>query len=147
MRFRRADIDDLDDVVALHGEFYRHGSYPFDEAENREAARVLLETPAYGQVWVAEEEGSVVAYFALAFGYSLEFRGRDAFLDELYVTDAWRGKGLGGEALTIAEEACRAEGIRALHLEVERDNLGAIELYRRRGFVEHTRYLMTRKLQ
>jgi ribosomal protein S18 acetylase RimI-like enzyme len=41
------------------------------------------------------------------------------------------------------EEACRDHGITALHLEVERTNLRAAALYRRLGFRDHDRYLLT----
>ncbi|HYS78429.1 MAG TPA: hypothetical protein VEO94_06295 [Candidatus Dormibacteraeota bacterium] len=35
-------------------------------------------------------------------------------------------------------------GVRALHLEMERGNVAAQALYRRHGFADHDRYLMTR---
>lgn len=57
-----------------------------------------------------------------------------------------RGRGLGREALQLMEQACRKAGVRARHLEVERGKEGAIELYRRMGFVDHARHLMTRLL-
>jgi GNAT superfamily N-acetyltransferase len=144
MPFRRATVADLPAFMELHAAFYAEDGYPHDEVEHTEAARVLLETPTYGQVWLAEADGRVVAYFVLVFGYSLEFRGRDAFLDELFVAREWRGRGLGTEALDLAEQLCRAEGIKALHLEVEREKPRTVELYRRKGFEEHSRYLMTR---
>lgn len=132
--------------MELHRAFFAEDGYPHDDAAMTEAARVLIETPSYGQIQVAEAEGRLVAYFVLAFGYSLEFLGRDAFLDELYVAPAWRGRGLGQQALDLLEAACRAEGIRAVHLEVERAKPRTIELYRRRGYYEHSRYLMTRMI-
>jgi ribosomal protein S18 acetylase RimI-like enzyme len=36
--------------------------------------------------------------------------------------------------------------VRALHLEVDHTNEAARRLYRRWGFVEHDRYLMTRRV-
>jgi diamine N-acetyltransferase len=78
-------------------------------------------------------------------GYSIEFGGRDAFLDELFVSADSRGRGLGTRALEVAAEACREAGIVALHLEVDHANTAAQRLYRRHGFVDHDRYLMTRR--
>jgi len=57
-----------------------------------------------------------------------------------------RGKGVGKLALAFAEDACRALGVRALHLEVERANAAAYGLYRKVGFVDHERYLLTKRL-
>lgn len=144
--FRRATIGDLDALMDLHRAFFAEDGYPHDDAAMTEAARVLIETPSYGQIHVYESDGAIVAYFVLGFGYSLEFLGRDAFLDELYVAREWRGRGIGQQALDRVEEACRTEGIRAVHLEVERAKPRTIELYRRRGYYEHSRYLMTRML-
>ena len=48
--------------------------------------------------------------------------------------------------MAFAETQCRAVGVRALHLEVERDNTNARALYRKVGFVDHDRYLMTKRI-
>jgi len=82
----------------------------------------------------------------VTFGYSLEYGGRDAFIDELWVHERVRGQGIGTRALHMAEAACREQGIQALHLEVERTNAVAQQVYRRAGFVDHDRYLLTKRL-
>jgi len=110
------------------------------------AIRDLIANPALGALFVVEMSDRIEAYLVVTFGYSLEFGGRDAFVDELYVAPSARKKGLGTAALDTAEQACRAAGIRALHLEVERINLRAKSLYDRRGFYEHSRHLMTKLL-
>lgn len=145
-RFRRADEADLDVLVELMGAFYAGEGYPFAEAEARPAMRELVREPRHGGVWLAELDGRAVGYLAVALGYSLEFRGRDAFVDELFIEAAHRGRGLGSEALEVAERFCRESGVRALHLEVERENPKAQELYRRSGYSDHDRYLMTKRL-
>ena len=89
---------------------------------------------------------AVAGYLVVCFGWSLEFQGRDAFVDELYVREAFRGQGLGTRALEVAADLCRASGVRALHLEVERRNTRAQDVYRRAGFVDREYYLMTRRL-
>ncbi len=48
--------------------------------------------------------------------------------------------------MQIAEAYCREHGVKALHLEVERHRQSAYELYRRAGFEDHDRYLMTKLL-
>jgi ribosomal protein S18 acetylase RimI-like enzyme len=49
-------------------------------------------------------------------------------------------------ALEIAEAYCRAAGVNALHLEVESHRETALELYRRGGFADYGRFLMTKWL-
>jgi ribosomal protein S18 acetylase RimI-like enzyme len=62
----------------------------------------------------------------------------------LFVEPQWRSQGIGSQALDFAEEQCRSRGMKALRLETDRENARAVALYRRRGFVLHERYLMTR---
>ncbi len=85
-----------------------------------------------------------MGYVVLTFGFSLEFKGRDAFVDEIYFRESHRGRGLGRQAIDLLVETCRSLGVRALHLEVGRENDSALEFYKRNGFVNHGRSLMTR---
>jgi len=144
---RPATPADLEAVLALHRAFFAEDGYPFREEESRANLAWLLSDPRLGRLWVMDEEGEVIGYLLLAFGFSLEFRGRDAFVDELYVAPGHRGRGHGKRALAVAADACRELGVRALHLEVERYKEGARELYRRSGFVDHDRYLMTKWIE
>lgn len=145
---REATERDLDGVLALMRLLYQADGYPFDEAEARRAVTGLLADRALGRLWVVDDGGDEIAgYLALTFGYSLEYRGRDAFVDEVVVAEGHRGRGLGTALLERAEAECRAESVRALHLEVERGKDATIGLYRRLGFEDQGRLLLTRRLE
>jgi len=49
--------------------------------------------------------------------------------------------------MEFVEAASRELNINALHLEVERANLPARDLYQKFGFEDHARYLMTKLLK
>jgi GNAT superfamily N-acetyltransferase len=115
--------------------------YPFEREAAQAALRPLLCDGSLGRVWLFRDGGKAIGYFVLTLGWSLEYLGRDAFVDELYVSPAHRGRGLGSRALDLIDEACREIGVQALHLEVERENLEARRLYLRRGFSENDRSL------
>lgn len=87
-----------------------------------------------------------MGYIVLAFGFSFETGGRNAFIDELYVAPEHRGKGIARRALEFIERAGQEAGVKALHLEVSRDNYKALGLYDRASYVNHDRYLMTKQL-
>lgn len=53
--------------------------------------------------------------------------------------------GIATQLLDLAEIASRGHNAQFLHLEVSKGN-PAIELYRRRGFLDHQRYLMTKRI-
>ena len=145
--FRRAAPRDLGAILALQREYYSGAKYPFDEPVARAALRTLLRRRSVGAVWLAEDGDGPFAYVVLTAGYSLEYHGPDAFVDELFVRESHRGGGIGAQALAAVEAECRRRGIRALHLEVEEDNPAALALYRRHGFEEHRRRLMTRLIE
>jgi ribosomal protein S18 acetylase RimI-like enzyme len=145
-RFRQASAGDVDDILGMMRGYYEQDGYTFVENEARAAALMLINDPSLGRLWVTCDGGTVVGYVAVALGFSFEYRGREAFVDELYIAESHRGRGLGGEALEIAEAYCRGAGVNALHLEVEGHREQALELYRRRGFDDFDRYLMTKWL-
>lgn len=88
----------------------------------------------------------ITGYLVVTLGFSLEYGGTDAFIDEVYLEPAARGRRLGTMAFQLAEDWCRSRGVRALDLEVEHDKLDAPRLYLRLGYNEHQRHLMTKML-
>lgn len=144
--FRPATESDLDAIVEIMRSYYAEDRYCFVEKDARLVTLELIRDKSIGCLWVADDSGRVVGYLAVTLGFSLEYRGRDASVDELFVEPASRGRGLGLEALKTADEYCRELGVNALHLEVERHRTPALELYRRFGFVDHERNLMTKRL-
>jgi GNAT superfamily N-acetyltransferase len=135
---------DRDRVVAMMAQLYAHGDSAFDLARARQATEALLREPEFGGVWMIEVDGSLAGYIVVLLGYSLEFGGRFGLLDELYVAESHRGRGLGASAIEFAGEQCRARGWQALRLEVGQENLRGQALYRRAGFYMHDRFLMTK---
>lgn len=143
---RLAGAADVDTVAALMREFYAESGYPLDAARARAAIAALAGDERLGRLWLVEHEGQAVGYLALTFGWSLEYHGRDAFVDDFFVRAAFRGRGLGTRVLAAVEEQARALGVQALHLEVERGNRAGQALYRNRGFHDQDRQLLTRRL-
>ena len=144
--FRVAGPSDTDALVEMMRDFNAHERIAFDEPAVRAVLAQLFANDAYGLACLILLGGEVAGYVVVAFGFSVEFRGRDAFVDELFVKDGFRGRGLGSAAVRFAEGLCRERGVRALHLEVERQNTGAQSVYRRAGFTDHDRYLLTKWL-
>src|SRR5260370_23426367 len=94
----------------------------FDETALRGAFRQFLTLPAFGQVWMLCEGSKTVGYVALTVGFSFEFRGHDAFIDELYIDVAYRRRGYGRPALSLSQARARERSVRAIHLGGERGN-------------------------
>lgn len=120
---------------------------PFHEGKVCTALKNFLAHPEFGGSWLISSRGQIAGYVILTLGYSFEYRGRDAFIDELYIEPEFRRMGLGRRAMEFVEEQARALGVNALHLEVDRSNDAAFELYRRVGFTSHGRHLLTKWLR
>ena len=138
---RIAASSDLKELVSLVGQYHLFESIN-STAQEREAALVPLVTgnAETGFIAVAEANETMVGYVAVCYGYTIEFGGRDAFVDEFYVTEAMRGAGAGSELIKLAKKEARKSGVLALHLEVSTDNVLAKRLYKRLGFQERDRF-------
>ena len=88
-----------------------------------------------------------VGYLVLALGYSSEYGWRDVFINKFFILEQHRRKGLGKLALRHAEKVAREYKVKTIHLEITRHNTSVIDIYRRGGFVDHGRYLMTKRVQ
>jgi len=124
--------------------YYAFDGIPFDAVKQRGGLSGLMANPQHGYVWLIEWDGAVVGYMAVCFGYSLEFGGRDAFVDEIYLLPEARGKGIGRQAMAVMLETCRTNGIQAVHLEVSAENEAAVAYYEKSGFTRRDFSLMSR---
>ena len=142
MDVRRAGPGDAADLMPLVRAMHEHEGLP-TQAWTERALRELLADPRQGFVLVAGGQAPV-GYAVVGYGFSLEFAGRDAFVDELFVAPGSRAKGLGKILLAEIERLSALDGVKALHLEVDHANEHARRLYAANGYQGHPRHLMTK---
>jgi ribosomal protein S18 acetylase RimI-like enzyme len=143
---RRATADDVTTLVGLMVAYYTEAGHPVDGPHAAQTFDIVLADAALGRVWIAAQHGAPVGYIVLTLGFSLEYGGRDAFVDDLFVHIEARRRGAATALLDAALKEAGALGVRALHLEVEGSNTGAQRLYERHGFRDNGRQLLTRRL-
>lgn len=134
VHYRSAQPETIEKLLTLIEELYALDGHRFDPCKARSAIAGLMENPLYGRAWMIEVDGTLAGYVVVTFGYSIEYHGRDAILDEIYLREPFRGQGIGTQTITFVENECRQLGIHALHLEVMTDNPKARALYRRLGY-------------
>jgi ribosomal protein S18 acetylase RimI-like enzyme len=145
---REATAEDVDALLRMMRRLAEHPPVlPFDEGEVRAALEKFLGNAELGQAWLLWLGEKPVGYVVLTLGYSFEFRGRDGFVDELYIEPEFRRRGLGRRAMEFLERKARELGVNAMHMEVDRGNEAAAELYRRAGYADQGRHLMTKWLR
>jgi ribosomal protein S18 acetylase RimI-like enzyme len=141
----RVCVEDAQILLGLAREFHREDGHPLDRA-GEEAVGLIAVGDPFARAWLAREQGEVVGYLVITLGFSIEYGGRDGFIDDFFVAPKARGRGLGKTMLDFALAQAKQLGIRTLHLEVEPGNDPALELYRSAGFEETGRRLMRCRL-
>lgn len=144
--FQLLSEDDINLLLGMMREFYSQQEMRFDEGIATAAARKLMDNPKLGQIYLIFRGTELAGYFALTYCFSLEFHGRFALLDELYIREAFRRQKLGRAVAEFAENVCRQARIKALRLEVGKMNTVAQALYEAAGFARDERFLYTKWL-
>jgi len=137
----------LDALLPLCAAFHAEEGIASTEETRAAALLPLLEGSPYGAVYIIGPARAPIGYIVICFGWSVEFGGLDAIVDELFIRPSVRGRGIATEALVTLPNALAAYGLRAIHLEVSRDNEAAVKLYKRAGFAPRDSYMfMSRTL-
>lgn len=89
------------------------------------------ENPLFGLL-VAEVDGRIVGMSLYYFRYST-WKGKRLYLEDLIVTESWRGKGLGEALLNATIERAREEDCTGLMWQVLDWNEPAITFYKKFG--------------
>lgn len=121
--------------LQLAQEFYQTNavlhSIPVSHMEN--TFEELMRSEEYAEAYIFEVDEEIAGYALLAKTYSQEAGGRIIWIEELYVRDSFRSKGLGKQFFEYLDNNMAEETAR-VRIEVERTNDGAISLYKKIGY-------------
>jgi GNAT superfamily N-acetyltransferase len=130
---RPANVDDcavLRTMIRELAEFER--LLEFATIREEELARDGFgENPRF-RALLAEWDGETAGY-AVFFGYFSTWAGRALYLEDLFVREKYRGRGIGKELLGAVARAAVEDGCYGIHWEVLDWNQKAIELYKALG--------------
>lgn len=93
----------------------------------------MMRSDVYVQGYMLVCDGNNVGYCVTMKTYSVEAGGITIWIDELFVLEEYRSKGLGRELFKYIEENGDKK-LRRIRLEVELENGRAISLYKKMGF-------------
>jgi len=77
---------------------------------------------------------------------SMCYRDNRADIESLFVIEEYRGQGVGKTLITKLENAFYERGIRHFHISVNVNNVNALSLYRKIGYVESGEILLEKSL-
>jgi len=136
-----ATPEDAARLFPLVAAFHTERGFETTEEQQGAALTPLLEGTPHGAVWLIGPRKAPVGYIVVTFGWSVEFGGLDAIVDELYIRPAVRRRGMGFEALNGIAKALKDAGVRALHLEADRDDEDVHRFYARARFKARENYM------
>lgn len=84
------------------------------------------------RAYIIEDEGEPAGFALVSHSFATEVGGPVVMLEDLYISEACRGKGLGGKFMRFLESS--NPGVKRFRLEVTKENIGAIGLYSRLGY-------------
>ena len=100
--------------------------------------RALLDDPEGGSVLIAEADGDVVGVLSASWQRAIHVPGIYATIQDLWVDEAWRSRGVGAELVEAIASQARTRGVGRLEVGLPRETFAAIasteSFYRRNGF-------------
>ncbi|NEQ51821.1 MAG: GNAT family N-acetyltransferase [Leptolyngbya sp. SIO3F4] len=139
---RLATIDDLPMLLPLVKAYHQFEGINLTDTGRENAITALLSNSSLGYIWLVTIDNQNIGYIALTLGYSIEFGGKDAFIDEFYIEPEFRGRGLGQQTLKAIQQEARLYKIRAIHLEVAHTNKEAQRTYTQANFQARNKYML-----
>ena len=127
--------EDREDYIRFSTEFYNSSAVdkPVPKAHFGQGFDEMMRSDVYVQGYMLVCDGNNVGYCVTMKTYSVEAGGITIWIDELFVLEEYRSKGLGRELFKYIEENGDKK-LRRIRLEVELENGRAISLYKKMGF-------------
>jgi GNAT superfamily N-acetyltransferase len=136
---RQADDGDVEGVAtavaSLLGELGGRMPAP---AEMEAEVQALLDDPQGGSVLIAEVDGKIVGVLTASWQRAIHVPGVYATVQDLWVDEGWRSRGVGAELVEAIASQARTRGVSRLEVGLPRETFAAIasteSFYKRNGF-------------
>lgn len=142
IEFHPLKESDIETIVLMMQDFYAIDNYPIQRDTTKELFQTFIKDESLGNCWLISHEEKIVGYVILTYIFSFEYQGTIAFLDELYLNEKARGKGIGKNALEFIYKEALKKDLKLIYLEIESHNEVAKKLYLSNDFIIHNRQMM-----
>jgi GNAT superfamily N-acetyltransferase len=147
---RQADDGDVEGVAtAVASLLDELGGRMPAPAEMEAEVQALLDDPHGGSVLIAEADGEIVGVLTASWQRAIHVPGVYATVQDLWVDEDWRSRGVGAELVEAIASQARTRGVSRLEVGLPRETFAAIasteSFYKRNGF-EHLGPRMRRLL-
>jgi GNAT superfamily N-acetyltransferase len=129
-------------IIGLARQFWNEAGETFARRQE-DALRTLMVDASLGRAWLALYRGEPVGFAVALYRHSIGYGGRVALLDDLYLVERVRERGLGRRMLKALSADLEAFGLLQLHAFAPR-NSAAASLYEGEGFLRSQMQLYER---
>ena len=142
IEFHALKETDIEIIVPMMQDFYAIDNYPIEIDTTKKLFQTFIDDRNLGQCWLISSNSNVLGYVILTYVFSFEYQGRIAFLDELYISENARGKGIGKITLDFVHNQALLNNLKLIYLEIEPHNKIAKTLYLSNDYNVHNRQIM-----
>lgn len=133
--FRKATFEDIPKLCELLAILF---SQEVEFAPNTDNQRIaltkIIENDSIGDIYIAEEDGAIVAMVNILYTVSTALGGEVAILEDMVVERACRGRHIGSALLDYAISQTKEKGCKRITLLADGDNARAHRFYEQKGF-------------
>jgi GNAT superfamily N-acetyltransferase len=129
VEIRKATTNDFEAVYGLLKAFAHFIQTPEKLLTTPEQ---MKEDAAFFQCYIAVEDGNIIGFATYFFAY-YSWSGKAVYLDDLYVTEAHRGMGIGKQLLHTVIRTAKENNCRKIKWQVSKWNSKAIGFYKSLG--------------
>ena len=132
---RKVSIQDKEIFIKMMREFYTSPAVITNGSEKifESNFKNCVEGSNFVEGYIFEVEGEIIGYGLLAKSYSTEFGGECIWIEDIFIESEWRGRGYGSKFIEFVKKLYPDK---ILRLETEKENFGALDLYKNFGFKE-----------
>lgn len=133
LNIRKIEKADKEMFFELSEEFYNSNAVlsPIKKEYHINTFDELMRSNEYLDCYILEYDGKIAGFGLLNFSFCHEAGGKIVWIEELYIRESFRGLGIGTEFFGFVKKSFPAKRYR---LEVEKENAGAVRLYKKLGY-------------
>lgn len=133
LEIRKLQKEDKELFLSFLHKFYHSEAvlHPTDKQLHLNIFDEIIRSDTYLLCYVFTLDGEAAGYALLSKSFCPEVGGSIIWIEQLYINEEHRSKGIAGKFLSFIEKEFGPDRIR---LEVEEDNEKAISLYKRNGY-------------
>jgi len=138
------DVDALYDLILGIARYHDQEQFVLT-TKSELLASGFLDSPKF-EILLAEYDSQIAAYVSFTRNYSIWLGDQYIHIDDVFVKDKFRSKGIGEALMNSLKVQAKVDGISKIKWEVQADNLKAIKFYTGLGATLRTKGLFSWKV-